>query len=64
MASVRPRPSKTATSNGLGHVMPDDDEELADHIVGYGEGTHGMEDTAAMLEQRVNGAQSSHAAFQ
>lgn len=38
--------------NGLGHLAPDDDEELADHIIGYGEGTHGMEDTARMFEAR------------
>lgn len=47
-------------ANGMGHIAPSDDEELADHIIGYGEGTHGMEDTAAMFDQRLAGAQSSH----
>jgi hypothetical protein len=41
--------------NGLGHVSPvtHDDEELADHLVGHGEGTHLLEDTQAMLAGRL-----------
>lgn len=41
------------TANDLGHTIPDDDVDLADHLIGYGEGTHGMEDTAQMFEQRI-----------
>jgi death-on-curing protein len=40
--------------NGLGHLIPDDDDELAQHIVGYGEGTHSMDDTINMLKARLN----------
>lgn len=39
--------------NGLDHIVPEDDTELADHLVGYGEGTHDMEDTAQMFEGRL-----------
>lgn len=45
--------------NDLGHLTPDDDEELADHIIGYGEGTHNMDDTAAMFEARNKRRQSN-----
>jgi death on curing protein len=45
--------------NGLGHIAPSDDEELADHLIGYGEGTHGMEDTARMFEGRLGQRQSA-----
>lgn len=48
--------------NGLGHLAPDDDEELADHLVGYGEGTHQMEDTADMFRARSGGRLSKIAA--
>lgn len=43
-------------ANGYGHVSPEhiDDEDLADHLIGYGEGTHSMEDTALMFQQRHN----------
>lgn len=41
--------------NGLGHVSPldQDDEELADHLLGHGAGTHTMDDTTALFEQRA-----------
>lgn len=39
--------------NDLSHAAPDDDVELADHLIGYGEGTHAMEDTAELLRQRI-----------
>lgn len=41
-------------SFGYGHVSPldDDDEEFADHLIGYGEGTHEMDDTAEMFKNR------------
>src|SRR5208282_5840113 len=38
--------------NGYGQIAPSDDEELADHLIGYGEGTHGMDDTANMFRGR------------
>lgn len=39
--------------NGYGpETMPDDDEELADHLIGHGEGTHSMEDTANLFRSR------------
>lgn len=38
--------------NGYPEAAPDDDEELADHLIGYGEGTHGMDDTARMFTRR------------
>lgn len=41
--------------NGLGHLMPEDDPELADHLVGYGEGTHNMDMTAEMFRNRGGG---------
>lgn len=42
--------------NGLSHVMDpeQDDPELADHLVGHGEGTHSEDDTIAMLSNRLN----------
>jgi death-on-curing protein len=43
------------TANGLGHTIPENDEELADHLIGYGEGTHSMEDTANVLQGRIQG---------
>lgn len=48
--------------NGLGHVSPldvHDDEELAGHLIGYGEGTHSLEDTAEMFRQRANQRQAN-----
>lgn len=50
-------------ANGLGHIAPSDDEELADHIIGYGEGTHSREDTAAILQRRLDASQSTHRSF-
>lgn len=39
--------------NGYGpETMPDDDEELAEHLIGYGEGTHDFQDTANMFHGR------------
>jgi death-on-curing protein len=43
------------TANGLGHTIPNDDQELADHLIGYGEGTHSMDDTANVLQGRIQG---------
>ncbi len=42
-------------ANGLGQVAPHDmdDEELADHLIGHGEGTHSEEDTINLLYQRL-----------
>lgn len=47
-------------ANGLSHISPldHDDEELADHLIGYGEKTHGMEDTASLFSNRHNSMQS------
>lgn len=42
--------------NGLDQLSPIDDfddDELADHLIGHAQGTHSMEDTAALLEQRA-----------
>lgn len=38
--------------NGYAHLAPNDDTELANHLIGYGEGTHGMADTVNMLHTR------------
>jgi death on curing protein len=38
--------------NGYPEAAPDDDEELADHLIGYGENTHSMDDTARMFTRR------------
>jgi len=40
--------------NGLGHMSPydHDDDEFAQHLVGYGEKTHDMPDTVQMFEDR------------
>lgn len=48
--------------NGLGHVSPydQDDDELADHLIGYGEGTHQMEDTANLFRQRMGQPRQSN----
>lgn len=42
-------------ANGLGHIAPPelDDEELADHIIGHGEGTHSEDDTINLFHQRA-----------
>ncbi len=45
--------------NGLGHLMPDDDVELARHIEGYGKGTHSLEDTASLFRKRMEGWKAS-----
>lgn len=46
--------------NGFGHMMPDDDIELANHLVGHGEGTHTMEDTADLFASRDNQARQAN----
>lgn len=38
--------------NGYPHLMGDDDEEVADHLIGHGEGTHSMEDTQNLFNSR------------
>lgn len=38
--------------NNLQHLAPNDDHELADHLIGYGEGTHTMDHTVNMLHTR------------
>jgi prophage maintenance system killer protein len=45
--------------NGLGHVLPPeiDDEELADHLLGHGEGTHSEQDTIDMFLKRLHDQQ-------
>lgn len=47
--------------NGMGNVSPlgEDDDELADHLIGYGEGTHQMEDTANLFRQRMGQRQAA-----
>lgn len=42
-----------AHENGLPHLVPDDDEHLADHLVGHGEGTHRLEDTQNLFRSRL-----------
>jgi prophage maintenance system killer protein len=41
-------------ANGYGYAVPPDDVELADHLIGYGEGTHTMDDTATLMRQRID----------
>lgn len=43
-------------SNGLSDLAPEDDEELADHLIGHGEGTHTGEDTQNLFLSRLNGS--------
>lgn len=42
-------------NNGYGYLSPveHDDEELADHLIGHGEGTHSLEDTQALFRSRL-----------
>jgi prophage maintenance system killer protein len=42
-------------NNGYGNLSPvdQDDEELADHLIGHGEGTHTLEDTQQMFRSRL-----------
>lgn len=42
-------------NNGYGHLSPVDvdDEELADHLIGHGEGTHSLEDTQQLFRNRL-----------
>lgn len=42
-------------ANGYDHLSPGDydDEELANHLIGHGEGTHTLEDTQALLRSRM-----------
>lgn len=46
-------------NSGYGHLSPveHDDEELADHLVGHGEGSHSLEDTQALFRSRLEGLQ-------
>ncbi len=46
--------------NGYPHLAPEDDEELADHLIGHGEGTHSMEDTQNLFRSRLNQQTHSH----
>ena len=50
--------------NGFGHVSPVDydDEELADHLIGCTQKTHGIEDTAEMFHQRHHNRHQKQAA--
>lgn len=45
-------------NNGYGYLSPvdQDDEELADHLIGHGEGTHSLEDTQALFRSRLTQA--------
>lgn len=45
--------------NGYGQMMPDDDVELAHHLVGYGKGTHSLEDTARLFQARADQRQAN-----
>lgn len=47
-------------ANGMEHMAPEDDTELADHLEGFGEGTHTMDDTAAMFERRMGNPRQSN----
>jgi prophage maintenance system killer protein len=38
--------------HGMGHVMPDDDVDTAQTIVGWGEGTHTPEDLVNLWRSR------------
>lgn len=42
-------------NNGYGHLSPvdHDDDELADHLLGHGEGTHSLEDTQGLFRSRM-----------
>jgi prophage maintenance system killer protein len=40
-------------NNGYGHVMNEDDPEVANVVLGWGEHTHGMEDMANLFKQRM-----------
>lgn len=41
--------------NGYDHLSPvtHDDEELADHLIGHGQGTHSLEDTQNLFRSRL-----------
>jgi prophage maintenance system killer protein len=47
-------------ANGYGHTIPNDDVELADHIIGHAEGTHSFDDTKTMLNGRLLRRHSSY----
>lgn len=42
--------------NGYAHLSPpdEDDDELAEHLEGHGEGTHDLENTQALFRSRLN----------
>lgn len=49
-------------SNGYGYLSPieHDDEELADHLIGHGHGTHSLEDTQRLFRSRLGQQHTSN----
>jgi len=45
--------------NGIPHACPEDDEEFADYLIGFGEGTHTLEQVADLFRQRTMGKQAN-----